>query len=165
MNINFVVADYTNPRHAKDVVDLLNKYAQDPMGGNEPIASEVAATLAEKLAAFPTAMSVIGYLEQQGHPPKPVALANCFLGFSTFKGKPLINIHDCYVDESLRGQHVAQKLLAEIELIAKEKGCCKVTLEVLEGNKRAQSAYEKYGFRGYALDDTSGNALFWEKSI
>lgn len=165
MNINFVIADYTNPLHAKDVVALLDKYARDPMGGNAPIDPEVASNLAEKLAGFPTALSVIGYLQQDNQEPKPVALANCFMGFSTFKGKPLINIHDCYVDESIRGLHVGQKLLAEIEAIAKQRGCCKVTLEVLEGNKRAQLAYQKFGFRGYALDDTSGNALFWEKSI
>lgn len=165
MNIQFVIADYNNPLHAEHVVMLLDKYARDPMGGNTPLNPDVAQTLAKKLASVPTALSILGYLKEEGDQPKPIALANCFMGFSTFKAKPLINIHDCFVDEAVRGMHVGQKLLAEIEAIAKQRDCCKVTLEVLEGNKRAQSAYEKFGFSGYALDETSGNALFWEKSI
>ena len=165
MNIDFVVADYRNPQQAEHLVMLLDKYARDPMGGNEPLKPEVAASLTEKLADLPAALSIIGYLQTEAEPAKPVALANCFMGFSTFKAKPLINIHDCYVDPDLRGMHVGQKLLAAIETIAQQRGCCKITLEVLEGNKRAQSAYQKFGFKGYALDDTSGNAMFWEKSI
>jgi ribosomal protein S18 acetylase RimI-like enzyme len=165
MNLNFVIADYNNPLHAKHIIMLLDKYARDPMGGNQPLKSEVAATLTAKLASFPTAFSIIGYVQQAGESPEPVALANCFMGFSTFKAMPLINIHDCYVEESLRGMHIGQQLLAEVENIGKQRGCCKVTLEVLEGNQRAQAAYEKFGFQGYTLDDTSGIALCWEKSI
>ena len=56
-------------------------------------------------------------------------------------------------------------LLKEAEIIAKEIGSCKMTLEVLEGNKAAQSAYSKYGFRGYELDPKMGKALFWEKVL
>ena len=165
MQISFVTANYNDPVHAEHLVTLLDKYSRDPMGGNEPLSPEVAKTLAGKLAEFPTAFSVIGYLQTEDESLKPIALANCFMGFSTFKAKPLINIHDLYVEQGLRGLHVGQKILAEIERIGREKDCCKITLEVLEGNVRGRNAYEKFGFRGYALDDTSGSALFWEKSL
>ncbi|OSM02156.1 putative GCN5-related N-acetyltransferase [Magnetofaba australis IT-1] len=56
-------------------------------------------------------------------------------------------------------------MLAEIEAIARARGCCKVTLEVLENNHAAQSAYRKYGFAGYELRPEAGRALFWEKSL
>ena len=35
-------------------------------------------------------------------------------------------------------------------------GCCKLTLEVLEGNKLAQAAYIANGFAGYQLDPEMG---------
>jgi len=56
-------------------------------------------------------------------------------------------------------------MLKKVEDIAKEKGCCKLTLEVLDGNKAAQNAYTKFGFGGYELDPVMGKALFWQKSI
>ena len=56
-------------------------------------------------------------------------------------------------------------MLDEVERIAKEKGCCKLTLEVLEGNIVAKKAYEKFGFSSYELDPATGKALFWEKVL
>lgn len=164
MQIEFEIADYTQTAQADAVVQLLNAYATDPMGGATPLNEAVKSTLIEKLMHVPGAFSVLGYAVE-GDTRTPIALANCFTGFSTFKAKPLINIHDCYVDSNYRGKHVGQLLLAEIERIAKAKGCCKITLEVLQGNKLAQGAYLKFGFVAYALDDTSGQALFWEKPL
>jgi len=40
-----------------------------------------------------------------------------------------------------------------------------VTLEVLEGNLPARTAYERFGFGGQTLDDTTGHALFWQKPL
>ena len=44
-------------------------------------------------------------------------------------------------------------------------GCCKLTLEVLEGNKTAQAAYVANGFVGYQLVSEMGQAMFWQKKI
>ena len=41
----------------------------------------------------------------------------------------------------------------------------KLTLEVLEGNSVAQSAYRAFGFEGYELDPQMGKALFWQKKL
>ncbi len=84
---------------------------------------------------------------------------------STFKCKPLINIHDVVVLNEFRRLGISQRMLSKVEEIAKEKGCCKMTLEVLEGNKAAQNSYLKYGFEGYELDPAHGKALFWKKSL
>lgn len=43
--------------------------------------------------------------------------------------------------------------------------CCKLTLEVLEGNKLAQQVYRRFGFQGYELDPKMGRALFYEKKL
>jgi ribosomal protein S18 acetylase RimI-like enzyme len=52
-----------------------------------------------------------------------------------------------------------------VEEIAVELGCCKLTLEVLEGNHIAQAAYKSFGFNGYELNPQTGRALFWEKKL
>ncbi|MFC6978476.1 GNAT family N-acetyltransferase [Microbulbifer taiwanensis] len=48
---------------------------------------------------------------------------------------------------------------------AKNRGCCKLTLEVLEKNLPAQIAYRKCGFRPYALDEEYGQAEFWQRYL
>jgi len=96
---------------------------------------------------------------------EPAGLAICMEGFSTFACEPLLNLHDIVVAPAHRGRGVSKQLLAEVERIARERGCCKVTLEVLEGNTLAQSAYRRAGFEGYQLDPRMGRALFWQKKL
>jgi len=38
-------------------------------------------------------------------------------------------------------QGISQMMLEKVEEIAKEKGCCKITLEVLSNNEVAKSSY------------------------
>merc|ERR1711862_634409 len=82
----------------------------------------------------------------------PAGLMNCFMGFSTFCAKPLINIHDCAVLPVFRRRGVCVAMMQHLEVVAKERGCCKITPEVLEGNIPAKSAYKKCGFEGYELN-------------
>ena len=91
--------------------------------------------------------------------------SNCFEGFSTFAAKPLVNIHDLAVSQNFRGMGISQLLLNKVEEVAREKGCCKVTLEVLSGNQTAINSYQKFGFRQYELDPEKGQAQFWEKKL
>lgn len=160
MNIEVLLVDYSNEQHSTDIAYLLNCYAIDSMGGGTPLSSFVVENLATELSKLPHAISVICYVDGE-----PAGLVNGFEGFSTFKCKPLINIHDVMVLNEFRALGISQRMLAKIEEIAKEKGCCKMTLEVLEGNKAAQNAYSKYGFDGYQLDPANGKALFWQKLL
>ena len=160
MNIEIKIADYRDPNQAKDISDLLNHYAMDPMGGGQPLGDFVLKNLAATLATVPNAFSVLCYIDG-----KPVGLINCFAGFSTFKCRPLLNIHDIVVHRNFRGLGVSQKMLNLVEKAARERNCCKLTLEVLEGNQVAKQAYIKYGFEGYELDADTGKALFWQKTL
>jgi GNAT superfamily N-acetyltransferase len=160
VDINIFVADYANESHAEAIGFLLDRYASDPMGGGAGLDPYIKNKIAAELARLPQAFSILGYAGRQ-----PVALANCFEGFSTFKCKPLINIHDLVVVEEFRGRGISRRLLAKIEDIAKQKGCCKLTLEVLEDNNSARQAYTRFGFAGYELDPLMGKALFWEKAL
>lgn len=96
---------------------------------------------------------------------QPAGLVVCLEGFSTFACKPLLNIHDAIVALPYRGRGLSKLLLQKAEEIAFDLGCCKLTLEVLEGNHVAQSAYKAFGFSGYELNPEMGKALFWEKKL
>ena len=62
-------------------------------------------------------------------------------------------------------QGIAKRLLGDIEKIAKARGCCQLTLEVLEGNSVAQKLYKQFGFAGYELDPAMGRALYYQKRL
>lgn len=152
--------DYTNPRHASALVQVLDLYAQDPMGGGQALPAQVLAALPNELAKRPHALSVLAF-----DGDTPVGLVNCFEGFSTFACRPLMNVHDVMVIEGYRGQGISRAMLELVETLARERGCCKMTLEVLEGNTQAQAAYRKLGYSGYELVPANGNALFWQKTL
>ena len=156
--IEVLRADYKNPKHGSAIGYLLDSYATDPMGGGGALGADIKNKVAAELSKIPHAFSVLCYVDG-----KPAGLVNCFEAFSTFQCKPLINIHDVIVANSFRGLGISQLMLVKVEQIAKEKGCCKLTLEVLEGNEVAQAAYQKFGFAGYELDPVMGKAMFWQK--
>ncbi|AWH89967.1 GNAT family N-acetyltransferase [Limnobaculum parvum] len=160
MNVDIVIADYQNPTQGKDLLMLLDGYAQDPMGGGEALEPSVKASLLEELAKLPHAFTILAYVDN-----KPAGLINCFLGFSTFAARPLVNIHDVVVSPSFRGLGLSHKMMAKVEQVARDKGCCKMTLEVLEGNDVAKGSYSKFGFSGYELDPQMGKAVFWQKKL
>ncbi len=152
--------NYSDPRDAEAFIELLNAYSLEPFGAEVPLSEYVKDNLSARLASFPGAYSFISWLDDQ-----PVGLLNSFTGFSTFAARPLINIHDVYVRPEARGMGVVQALFSAVESKALELGCCKLTLEVLEGNTRAQAAYAKLGYQGYDLGDTGGTAQFWQKKL
>ena len=153
-------ASYTNPVHAQAISRVLNHYAEDPMGGGHSLSADLLAQLPAELAKRPHAFSVLAFVGGE-----PAGLVNCFEGFSTFACRPLVNIHDVVVMASFRGLGLSQKMLHKVEEIARQRGCCKITLEVLEGNAVAQSAYRKFGFDDSKFDPAYGRMLFWHKPL
>lgn len=160
MKIEVLRADYLDAGQAADIIFLLNSYATDPMGGGQALAPDVRQNLVATLATLPHAVTLLCYVDGQ-----PAGLANCFEGFSTFRCRKLLNIHDIAVLAKFRGLGLSQHLLRAVEEEARERGCAKLTLEVLEGNAPARAAYEKFGFGAYQLDPAMGQALFWQKSL
>jgi GNAT superfamily N-acetyltransferase len=158
--IGIVKADLNVPAYADAVVRLMNEYALDPMGGGEGLSDYAKANLAAELTKRKTAHVVLALVDAE-----PAGLLVCFEGFSTFACKPLLNIHDVIVALPHRGKGLSKLLLQKAEDIAIGLGCCKITLEVLEGNHTAQAAYRSFGFNGYELNPQMGKALFWEKKL
>ena len=158
--IEILEANPLNPVHAKAIVELLDEYARDPMGGGQPLSEAVKTNLPTALSNRSNAYVILAL---DGN--NPAGLTICFEGFSTFACRPLLNIHDVMVSARYRGQGISKRLLEQAEVIARRFDCCKLTLEVLEGNSIAQSAYQAVGFNSYQLDPTIGQALFWEKKL
>jgi len=160
VGVRFVLVDYADTRQAGDLSALLDDYARDPSGGGHPLSAYAREHLVAALAATPNAFSILGYAADV-----PVALANCFVTLSTFAARPLVNVHDLAVASGRRGEGVGRALIAAIEREARARGACKITLEVLEGNGVARRAYERAGFRPYALDAAMGTALFLQRTL
>jgi len=158
--IEIRLVDYADAQDGDYLVRLLNEYAEHPMGGAKPLSKEVKSSLPKKLLDFGNAFSLMAYVDNE-----PAALINCIRGISTFKALPLINIHDVVVSKEYRGLGLSRKLFTKVENIAREQGCCKLTLEVVEKNHIAQHAYKNFGFNDYELDAQHGRALFWEKDL
>ncbi len=148
------------PAHVRALLVLLDEYAASPEGGGSALAQDTLNTLPAALAARP---HYIGWLAFEGE--QPVGLVNAFEGLSTFKARPLLNIHDIAVTRSHQGRGIGRALLQAAEAHARETGCCKLTLEVLHGNRRAIRLYGKFGFAAFELDPAMGHAIFFEKPL
>jgi ribosomal protein S18 acetylase RimI-like enzyme len=95
----------------------------------------------------------------------PVGLAVCFLGFSTFAARPLINIHDLAVLPEYRGRGIGRRLLERVEAKGHALGCAKLTLEVRADNHRAQRLYQQVGFGDAPTADGTVRHWFLQKSL
>lgn len=154
------IADLTDPADAADLLALLDAYASDPMGGGAPLPEDVKKRLAGDLASRPTCVVLLARIGSDA-----AGAAVCFEGYSTFAAAPLLNLHDFIVAPHFRGRGVARAMLGGVEDVARKRGCCKITLEVLSNNHRARGIYVAAGFAGYELDPAAGQALFLQKKL
>ena len=152
---SILLADLAEPAHQAAIVELLDMYCRDEFGDGKPLSAEALANLIPGLVRHGGARVFLAYAGQQ-----PTGLAICFLGFSTFRAQPLINIHDIAVHPDFRGQGIGQALLAAVADHGRKLGCCKVTLEVRSDNDRAMSAYRRAGF-----ESTQPETWFWAKKL
>lgn len=143
-------ADLDNAQDAADVLRLTDHYAQHPMGGSKPLPADVAGRLIDALRAHPTTMIFLAYLDG-----KAVGIATCFLGFSTFAAKPLVNVHDLAVHRDFQSRGIGRRLLQHVIEQAREQGCASVTLEVKKDNTTGRGLYASLGFKTVTdpLDD------------
>ena len=150
-----VRADLNRADHQNAIVDLLDAYSSDPMGDGVSLPEEVKQRLIPGLRNHPTTIVFLAYDET-----KPIGIAVCFLGFSTFRAQPLINIHDLAVLPLYRGKGIGRQLLESVARHGREIGCCKLTLETQEHNYTAQKLYKSVGFARDIHTAEAGGAIF-----
>ena len=153
-------ADLADPADQNSVLALTSAYAQDPMGCGKTLDDETRRRLIPGLRQHPT--TVIFLAEIAG---EPVGIATCFVGFSTFAAKPLLNIHDLAVSKQFRGQGIGRQLLGAVEQLARDRGYCAVTLEVEERNELAHRTYLMNGYVQDHHGEGQGLTLYLKKSL
>jgi ribosomal protein S18 acetylase RimI-like enzyme len=159
-NVDILRADYTDPAQRSAIPCLLNAYAKGLLGFRKEIDGDVLKALVPGLERMQSAVVLLARIEEAY-----VGMAICFLGFSTFHAKPLINIHDFMVLKEFRSQGVGRALLKEIEKTARDLGCCKITLEVQENNTSARRLYRRNGFKDSFLAQEAGDQLSMTKNV
>lgn len=158
--VEIVEADLYRPDHQHAVVELMDAYAMDPMGDGKPLSAKVRRELIPGLQQHPTTLIFLAYMHGA-----PIGITVCFYGFSTFAAKPLINISDLAVLPEYRGHGTGRQILKTVERKAREKGCCKLTLEVQENNHKAQKVYQALGFARDVHQKEAGGAIFLSKPL
>ena len=146
MELHIREANFSDSRDCAGIVDVLDSYAVDPLGGGRPLPGDVRNRLVPLLRDHPTSLVLLAFAREE-----PVGLAVCFFGLSTFQAKPLLNIHDLAVVPEYRGRGVGRALLDAVEAHARSRGCCKLTLEVLDANTRAETLYRSFGFEDFSV--------------
>ncbi len=149
MAIEIREADYSDAAHRAAIVDVLDSYASDPVGGGRPLEAEVRERLVPALREHPTALVLLAFQARRA-----VGIIVGFFGFSTFQARPLLNLHDVAVIPECRGQGVGRALLEAAEAHARDRACCKLTLEVQDDNQRAKRLYQSFGFDDTRIGDS-----------
>lgn len=155
MSVEIEQADLNNPVHQRAIVELLDMYSQDAMGSASPLSESTRERLIEGLQRHSGTLVLLA-----GRNGKYIGLCTCFEGFSTFQARPLMNIHDIAVHPDHRNQGIGRCLLAAVEETARQRDCCKLTLEVRRDNPAARHLYGAFGFV-----DTDPPMQFWHKLL
>ncbi|HYF48761.1 MAG TPA: GNAT family N-acetyltransferase [Planctomycetota bacterium] len=160
MQVEIVEANLMCSAHQAAIRSMTAAYALDPMGNGGPLPADVLDRLIPGLQRHPTTCVFLAF-----DGTKPVGIATCFIGFSTFAAKPLVNIHDLAVLPACRGHGLGKRLLEAVTRKARELGCCKVTLEVQENNRPARRVYQSCGFTQAVYGPETGGSLFYVKAL
>jgi len=158
--IRIVEANLSLRADQEAVLAMVDAYSRDATGDGKSLDPDVRTQLIPGLRRHPTTLIFLAFDGDQ-----PIGAAVCFIGFSTFAAKPLINIHDFVVLPTSRGKGIGRQLLEAVETKAKQLGCCKLTLEVMDKNHQAVRMYQAAGFERYALQEEAGAAIFMSKPL
>ena len=153
--IQIIEADLNQADHAENFLRLTAEYMADPMGEAEPWSDEQKNTVIKEMKDHPGALVVFAKADNEY-----IGICTCFYAYSTFLAKPLLNIHDIYVSESYRSNGIGRKMIEAIVVIAREKGCGKITLEVRKDNLDARDLYKRQGFK-----EAPHSMFFWIKYL
>jgi ribosomal protein S18 acetylase RimI-like enzyme len=155
MALTILLADLTDSQHQAAIVELLDMYCRDEFGDCQPLSAQARANLIPGLLKHGGARVFLAYEDQQ-----PLGVAICLVGFSSFRGQPLVNVHDIAVRPAARGRGVGRLLLDAVAADARTLGCCKVTLEVRSDNVRAMGLYRSVGFQS-----SEPETFFWSQKL
>lgn len=153
--IHIIKGDLDNMEHAEQFLRLTSAYMADLMGGADPWTDQQKVDVIQEMKQNPCALVLFAKADD-----KIVGICTCFYAYSTFLAKPLLNIHDIFVDEQYRGMGIAKKLIGSVDQEAVNKNCGKITLEVRRDNLNARDLYKNQGFT-----EAPHSMFFWIKHL
>ncbi len=155
-NIIIERCDFLKTEHCESLVTLTNIFMTDPEAGcGRALSIAEEENLISGLAEHPA--TFILFAKYDG---EYVGLITCFIGFSTFKAKKLIQIHDIVVHPDFRGKGIAKKLMKTVEDTAVALRYCKITIEMSDDNalgKRLQKVLD--------ISDSHAKMVYHSKEI
>lgn len=153
--IEVIIGDINKKTDQQHMLKMLELYMHDPMGGGQTLDEDLAMRNIEGLKNQSNYLFFLAMCNGE-----VAGIANCFINFSTFKAKQLINIHDFAVDPKYRRKGIGKAMMNTIVAYCQKKDLCKITLEVRNDNPNAQSLYTQIGFL-----ECDPPMHFWEKVI
>lgn len=154
LEIEIRMADLNQEDDQAAILEMLNEYAQLPHISGRPLPPEVLDQVIDGLKNHPASLVFLALTGGQ-----TIGMATCFVGFSTFKAQPLINVHDLCVRHEFRGQGVGGKILDAVVQHARDSSYCAVTLEVNADNP----ARRLYARKGFGVGDFSNESVLFGK--
>ena len=145
MNFTFRESDLISSRDNDAIVQLLNEFMF-----SDNSTGKIGLDIIPKLISLGN--SKVYLCEADNN---VIGIAMCFLGFSTYYQKELLNIHDFYIQDKYQGKGVGKCFLKYIEEDCTKNGICRITLEVLGDNANAIKVYKHCGFIGDAIDENN----------
>ncbi|MDP2885893.1 MAG: GNAT family N-acetyltransferase [Ignavibacteria bacterium] len=121
------------------ILELIKELAEYERLAHEVIATEE--VLSETLfGERPYAEVVLAYYDDE-----PVGYALYFHSFSTFLGRPGLDLEDLFVRPAARGKGIGKALLAFVANVASERTCGRLEWSVLNWNEPAIGFYKSLG--------------------
>lgn len=77
---------------------------------------------------------------------KTVGMLTYLSLYSSWSGRPALMIHDLFVQEAARGLGAGKALVSALAAIARDQGCCRIDVNVLDWNENARVFYAALGF-------------------
>lgn len=158
-SVRIRVGDVSDERDQAAAIELLNQYASGLAGRMRPLADSVVRTLTKDLPGLANCRLFLAEVEDRS-----VGMALCFVGYSTFKGAPLLNIHDLAVHTDFQRRGIGSQLLTAVIEYAREQHFCDVTLEV-QGSNPARHLYARHGFQTLDVPVDPHATLFGKLAI
>lgn len=153
--IKVILGDINNETDARNMLKMLDLYMQDPMGGSQTMSPELAQKNLEGLRQQTNFLFFLAFCDDE-----VAGMANCFINYSTFKARQILNIHDFAVSPRFRRRGVGEAMMKKIVEYTRINGFCKITLEVRHDNPGAQKLYKKTGFT-----DSKPPMYFWSLEV
>lgn len=154
-NIQIIEGDLNIGEHAESFVRLTAAYMADEMGGADTWTNEQKVKVIREMKDQDCALILFAKVDEQY-----VGICTCFYAYSTFLAKPLLNIHDIFVDDDYRGNGIGKKLVQTVGEFAEKKNCGEITLEVRKDNLNARDLYKGQGYT-----EAPHSMFFWIKEL